>query len=195
MRQSAAGRIFETPMKKLILAAFIACVSYAQVPQSPLSPIYEEGTFDATVRNAINSNFLMLQTVPTANAKSIYGIAVCSTVPTDTQVLTYSATFGCWTPSASTGSITGTGSSGFLSLWNGTTSLTSSHASDNGTTFVISLPLSVNSTGTTSTLKIGNGTVIGCLELVDSSGNSATNYVTASGGTLTTTTSKPSGCS
>jgi len=48
--------------------------------------------------------------------------------------------------------------------------------------------------GTNPTIRIGAGTIAGCLELVDSSGNSTINYLTATGGVLSATTTKPSTC-
>ena len=49
---------------------------------------------------------------------------------------------------------------------------------------------------TSSTLKIGTGVgnITGCLELGDSSSASTTVYITASGATVTATTTKPSAC-
>jgi len=48
--------------------------------------------------------------------------------------------------------------------------------------------------GTKPTLRIGSGAVAGCLELMDSSGNGVINYITASGGVLSATTTPPSIC-
>jgi hypothetical protein len=45
-----------------------------------------------------------------------------------------------------------------------------------------------------STVRIGTGSIAGCLELLDSSGNGVINYITASGGTLSATTTKPAIC-
>ncbi|MHB8173571.1 MAG: hypothetical protein ACYDFU_03805, partial [Nitrospirota bacterium] len=48
--------------------------------------------------------------------------------------------------------------------------------------------------GASSTIRIGAGAIPGCLELMDSTGNSVINYITASGGTLTATTTQPANC-
>jgi hypothetical protein len=48
--------------------------------------------------------------------------------------------------------------------------------------------------GPTPTLRIGAGALPGCLEIMDSSGNGTINYITATGGALTATTTKPSTC-
>lgn len=47
---------------------------------------------------------------------------------------------------------------------------------------------------TTPTLRIGGPTIAGCIELLDSAGDGTVNYITASGGTLTATTTKPAAC-
>jgi hypothetical protein len=48
--------------------------------------------------------------------------------------------------------------------------------------------------GTNPTLRIGAGAVPGCLELLDSSGNGAINYITATGGVLSATLTPPAIC-
>jgi len=48
--------------------------------------------------------------------------------------------------------------------------------------------------GASSTIRIGAGPMPGCLELMDSSGNGVINYITATGGVLSATTTKPSAC-
>ena len=48
--------------------------------------------------------------------------------------------------------------------------------------------------GASSTVLIGAGSIAGCLELMDSSGNGTINYLTATGGALSATTTKPSTC-
>ena len=48
--------------------------------------------------------------------------------------------------------------------------------------------------GATPTIRIGAGPLPGCLEIMDSSGNGAVNYITATGGVLTATTTKPAVC-
>lgn len=45
-----------------------------------------------------------------------------------------------------------------------------------------------------STIRIGGNAAPGCLELLDSSGNSVVNYLTATGGVLSATTTKPVFC-
>ena len=48
--------------------------------------------------------------------------------------------------------------------------------------------------GPSSTIRIGAGSIPGCLELMDSSGNGTINYLTATGGSLSATTTKPVNC-
>jgi hypothetical protein len=48
--------------------------------------------------------------------------------------------------------------------------------------------------GASSTIRIGAGSIAGCLEIMDSSGNGTINYITASGGVLSATTTKPNNC-
>jgi len=48
--------------------------------------------------------------------------------------------------------------------------------------------------GASSTIRIGAGSIPGCLELLDSSGNGTINYLIASGGVLTASTTKPGNC-
>ncbi|HUC31678.1 MAG TPA: hypothetical protein VMR99_03285 [Candidatus Paceibacterota bacterium] len=48
--------------------------------------------------------------------------------------------------------------------------------------------------GASSTVRIGAGSIAGCLELTDSSGNGTINYITATGGVLSATTTRPNAC-
>jgi hypothetical protein len=48
--------------------------------------------------------------------------------------------------------------------------------------------------GPSPTIRIGAGSIAGCLEIMDSSGNGTINYITATGGVLSATTTKPSNC-
>jgi len=47
---------------------------------------------------------------------------------------------------------------------------------------------------TTPTLRIGGPSIAGCIELLDSAGNGTINYITATGGVLFATTTKPAVC-
>ena len=51
-------------MKPLLLTLLLSFTSFlaAQTPSPPLSVIQDEGSFDSSVRNAINKNFSLLQT-------------------------------------------------------------------------------------------------------------------------------------
>ena len=45
-----------------------------------------------------------------------------------------------------------------------------------------------------NSIRSGSGSTLGCIEILDSTGNSVVNYLTASAGALTVSTTKPTGC-
>lgn len=75
---------------------------------------------------------LSAQVVPSSgNAKRIYGVPICSTLPTDTQVLTYNSTSNCWKPAAAGAGLSG-GSANRFAYWTGASALTNHAFLTNG---------------------------------------------------------------
>lgn len=83
-------------------------------PVFPLEAITNQGAYDSTVGNAVNYNFWELEVNPNANAGKIQSVLVCNTpAPSDTYVLTFSASNNCWYAAAGSG---GGGSGNFASI-------------------------------------------------------------------------------
>jgi len=98
-----------------------------------------------------------------------------------------------FTVAAATGNTVVAGTLGVTGATTLSDTLAVTGATTLATTTISDLTL-INST-TRSTLKVGStGTLTGCIVLGSSSATTTKNYITADGGSLTTSTTKPAGC-